>query len=81
MCFSAVVQGQMPSAIVARIGGGKVDRSFKAGQFRERARGLRNAALELESHEGREALLVMADEYDRMALEVDKTGLGDRRLF
>ena len=58
-----------------------MDRVFKASQFRERAMELRNAALKLESHEGREALLVMADEYDRMALDVEKTGLGDRRLF
>jgi hypothetical protein len=56
---------------------GQVDRIYKARQFRERALELRNVALGLESKEGRDSLLIMADEYDRMADQAEKTKAPD----
>ena len=50
-----------------------MDRIYKARQFRERALELRRVALGLESKEGRESALTMADEYDRMADQMEKT--------
>lgn len=51
-----------------------MDRVEKVHQFRQRAMELRNAALALQSGEGRESLLVMADEYERLA---DRMGTPD----
>jgi hypothetical protein len=51
-----------------------VDRVLKARQFRERAVEFRKLALGMEQGRGREALLEMADECDRIATQSEKSG-------
>jgi hypothetical protein len=49
-----------------------MDKTNKAKQFRQRAKELRKVAFGLESPESREALLIMADEYEGMAVRIEK---------
>jgi hypothetical protein len=47
------------------------NRMYKARAFRERAKELRKVAFGLESEQGREALLIMADEYESIAARIE----------
>ena len=49
-----------------------VDLVCDARRFRERAVELRKVAFGVDSDEGREALLVMADEYERIAVRIEQ---------
>ena len=47
------------------------NRMYKARAFRERAKELRKVAFGIESEQGREALLIMADEYEGIAARIE----------
>ena len=50
---------------------GHMDQIYKARQFRERAVELRKVAFGLESEQGQESLLSMADEYESIAARIE----------
>ena len=52
--------------------GWAMDKTNKAKEFRQRAKELRKLAFGLESPESRDALLIMADEYEGIAVRIEK---------